>query len=99
MHFKTHGKKLKTFKEWNPQGYNRLVEDIIGYANYVKQQKMADPEPMAEPSPVAVVLDSGPGKLPLIPPLAQGVRSAEVAKHAKDIIWAYFTRHYRESTL
>ena len=97
MHCRTHGKKFKTFKEWNPQGYTRLVEDVIGYANYVKQQKMAAPEPMVEPSPAPVVLESGPGQLPLIPPMVQGIRGTEVAKQVKDIIRAYFSRHYRES--
>lgn len=93
MHFKTHGKKFKTFKKFNAQGYNRLVDDVIGYANYVKQQKMAAPEVKAEEGSAPVVLECGAGQLPLIPSMVHRVCGAEVAKQAKEIIRAYFLRH------
>src|SRR5258705_13927102 len=37
-----------------------------------------------------------PGGLPLLPSEVKGVRGMEVAKNAKEIIRAYFLRHYRK---
>jgi hypothetical protein len=82
-------------KEWNPKGYQRIVEDLIGYADYVTTERQVEGDP--EPRPAPVTLNSGEGLLPLLPPPVNGVRGTEIAKHAQEIIRAYFLRHYRES--
>jgi len=71
---------------------------MIGYANYVDQERQEtgdDPRPC--PDPVNFV--KGPGNLPLLPPESKGVRGTEVAQQAKEVIRAYFLRHYRRSNL
>lgn len=96
MHAKTHGKKFKTFKEWNSDGYDRLIQDVIGYANYVDKERKEDAEPnSASNAPDPVNFLKGPGGLPLLPLEVKGVRGSELAKHAREIIRAYFLRHYR----
>jgi hypothetical protein len=85
---------MKTFKEWNEKGYGRLVEEMIGYANYVHEQRNDTSEPSQPAAPIN--FDSGPGSLPLLPAENKGVRGSEVAKHAQEVIRAYFLRHYRE---
>jgi hypothetical protein len=94
IHLKSHGKKFKTFKEWNPKGYERIVEDLIGYADYVSNERKDGDEPEDKPCPVT--LTAGDGLLPLLPPPVSGVRGTEIAKQAQEIIRAYFLRHYRE---
>jgi hypothetical protein len=94
LHARNTGKEFKTFKEWNEKGYGRLVEEMIGYANYVHEQRNEDPESSQPAAPIN--FDSGPGSLPLLPPENKGIRGSEVAKHAQEIIRAYFLRHYRK---
>jgi hypothetical protein len=94
MHAKSHGKKFKTFKEWNGQGYARIIQDMIGYANYVDQQRKDGASLDSEPVPVN--FERGPGNLPLLPPEVKGVRGMEIAKNAQEIIRAYFLKHYRK---
>lgn len=72
-----------------------FMELIIGYANYIREQRNEEPE--QEDAVVApVVFEAGPGDLPLLPPPVHGVRSVEIAKQAKEVIRAYFLRHYSE---
>ena len=70
------------------------MEQQISYANYVKEQRgeEADPE---DGAPAPVLFNAGPGDLPLLPAPLAGVRNMEIARHAKEIIRAYFLRHYR----
>jgi hypothetical protein len=67
---------------------------MIGYANYVDEQRKEGGD--AEPSPAPINFDKGAGGLPLLPSVVKGTRGVEVAKQAKEIIRAYFLRHYRE---
>jgi hypothetical protein len=67
---------------------------MIGYANYVHEQRNDTSEPSQPTAPIN--FDSGPGSLPLLPAENKGVRGSEVAKHAQEVIRAYFLRHYRE---
>ena len=39
MHSKSTGKRFQTFKEWNEKGYQRIVEDMMGYAKYVNAER------------------------------------------------------------
>ena len=84
------------FKEWKGDGYGQLVQDMIGYANYVDEQRreISDGDVGQTPSPVN--FESGPGNLPLLPPEAKGVKGVEVSKNAQEIIRAYYLRHYRK---
>ena len=66
---------------------------MIGYANYVDQQRKETISP--DDAPSAVNFENGPGNLPLLPPEAKGVRGTEIAKNAQEIIRSYFLRHYR----
>lgn len=99
IHAKNHGKKFKTFKEWNGEGYSRIVQDMIGYANYVdkqrKEEAVGDPSTISEP----ITFENGSGGLPLLPLEVKGVRGSEIAKHAQEIIRAYFLRHYRNISI
>jgi hypothetical protein len=70
------------------------MEQIINYANYVKDQRNEEPEEEKIATP-AVLFSAGPGDLPLLPAPVHGARSMETARHAKEIIRAYFLRHYR----
>ena len=90
------GKKFKTFKEWNTKGYGRLVEDVIGYAQYVDQERTKESEDVSQETSGFVNYENGPGMLPLLLKELKGVRGVEVAKHANEIIRAYFLRHYRK---
>jgi hypothetical protein len=94
IHLKSHGKKFKTFREWNSKGYDRLINDVIGYADYVAAERQDTGEPEVKPTPVT--LNSGAGLLPLLPPAVNGVRGTEIARQAQEIVRAYFLRHYRE---
>jgi len=94
LHSKSHGKKFKTFKEWNGQGYSRLIQDMIGYANYVDQERKESSN--SDPVPAPINFERGPRGLPLLPPEIKGVRGMEVARNAQEIIRSYFLRHYRE---
>jgi hypothetical protein len=94
LHAKSHGKRFKSFNQWNTQGYRRIVEDMIGYATYVENERKQEADPDSPPEPV--IFESGPGGLPLLPSEVKGVRGLEIAKHAQEIIRAYFLRHYRE---
>jgi hypothetical protein len=94
LYAKSHGKKFKTFKEWNSQGYSRIVQEMIGYANYVHQEKQEETEDVIS-TPEPVNFKNGPGNLPLLPEAVNGVKGVEVAKQAKEIIRSYFLRHYR----
>ena len=97
LHVKTHGKRFKTFKEWNGPAYQKLVQDMIGYANYVDKERKHDDTP--EPSSVPVIFERGPAMLPLLPEAVSGVRRTETAKQAQEIVRAYFLRHYRKCKL
>ena len=68
---------------------------MIDYANYVREQRSEEAGQPSETSMEPVMFEAGPGDLPLFPPPVYGVRSEETAKTAKDIIRAYFLRHYR----
>ena len=70
---------------------------MIDYANYVKEQKTEDPASSTPNPPAPILFQAGEGDLPLLPPPVQGVRSEEIAKLAKEIIRAYFLKHYRKS--
>jgi len=69
------------------------MQQMVDYANYVKEQRSEDPTPKETPAPV--IFDAGPSDLPLLPLLVKGCHSVEIAKHTKDVIRAYFLRHYR----
>ena len=100
LHSKATGKKIKTFKEWNAKGYARLIEDIIGYAQYVDQEtkeSSTDETGFGPESNQFTNFEVGPGMLPLLPKELKGVRGGEVAKHATEVIRSYFTRHYHKS--
>ena len=71
------------------------MEQIISYANYVKEQRSEEQKEEEETAPAPVLFEAGPGDLPLLPAPVHGVRSAEIASHAKEVIRAYFLRHYR----
>jgi uncharacterized short protein YbdD (DUF466 family) len=94
LHAKSHGKRFKTFKEWKGEGYSQIVQDMIGYANYVDKQRKKNPNPDSDSAPAPVMFETGPGKLLLLPPEAKGVKGIEIAKNAQEIICAYFLRHY-----
>jgi hypothetical protein len=89
MHAKNHGKSFKTFKEWNVLGYGRIIQDMIGYANYVDKQRKEEAEEDPTISP-PINFENRPGGLPLLPLEFKGVRGSEIAKHAQEIIRAYF---------
>ena len=99
MHAKSHGKKFQTFKEWNRDGYSWIVQDMIGYANYVDKQRKEDVEGDTSTIPEPVTFEKGSGGLPLLPLEVKGVRGSEIAKHAQEIIRAYFLRHYRNVSI
>jgi hypothetical protein len=94
LYAQTHGKQIKTFKEWSNTKYSRLIEDVIGYANYVNEE-WKDKSEEITPSP-EVTLNVGPAQLPLLPPAVKGPRGWEVSQRAQEIIRAYFTKHYRK---
>jgi hypothetical protein len=73
-----------------------LMEQFINYANYVKDQRSQD-QKEEEVAAGPVLFTAGPGDLPLLPPPVHGARSTEIARQAKEIIRAYFLRHYRKS--
>ena len=68
---------------------------MIGYANYVDKQRKEDSEEHGS-HPEPIHFDKGPGGLPLLPLEVKGVRGMEVAKHAQEIIRAYFLKHYHK---
>lgn len=94
LHAVRHGKKFKSFRDWSGPKYGGFMEHIINYANYVKEQRDENPEE-EEVGPVPVLFTAGPGDLPLLPVAVHGVRSTEIARLAKEIVRAYFHRHYR----
>ena len=97
LKFKKTGKKFKSFKEWNKDRWQHLIEDVIGYADYVeKVLNDKDESPGCKVS--EIVLDVGEDQLPILPEAIKGVRGSETADVAKRIIRAYFTRHYRVSS-
>ena len=69
---------------------------MIGYANYVDKQRKDESDEGASSTPEPINFEKGPGGLPLLPSEVKGVRGMEVAKNAKEIIRAYFLRHYRK---
>jgi hypothetical protein len=71
------------------------MEQIIGYANYVKEQRNTE-QKEEEVTVAPVLFSAGPGDLPLLPALVHGARSTEIARHAKEIIRSYFLRHYHK---
>ena len=95
LHAQGSGTKFKTFKEWNEKGYARLVEDLIGYAQYVDQERNAKADEDLSAAD-KINFENGPGMLPLIPMEVKGIRGGEVAKHANEVIRSYFSRHYRK---
>ena len=86
---------VKNSREWNSKGYERIIEDLIGYADYVDAERKDMGE--VAPKPTPITLNTGPGMLPLLPPPSKGVRGSETAKQGQEIVRAYFLRHYRES--
>ena len=69
---------------------------MIGYVNYVDQQRKDEKE--HNPEPAVMNFERGPGDLPLLPVEVKGVRGTEIAKNAQEIIRAYFLRHYCKIT-
>jgi len=67
---------------------------MIGYANYVDQQWKEETD--REPEPAVVNFERGLGDLPLLPMEVKGVRGIEITKNAREIIRAYFLRHYHK---
>lgn len=96
---KKSGTKLKTFREWNEKGYQRIVGDMMGYAEYIQQEKSNDGDGRRSEEETPMNYSNGPGMLPLLPKAVNGLKGREIAKHAKDIIRSYFQRHYSESPL
>jgi uncharacterized short protein YbdD (DUF466 family) len=45
LHAKSNAKRFKRFKEWNSQGYGRIVQEMIGYDNYVDKQRKEEVDP------------------------------------------------------
>lgn len=90
-----HGQKFQSFRDWAGPKYTVFMEQIINYANYVKDQR-SEEKKEEEVVPAPVLFNSGPGGLPLLPAPVHGARSTEIAKHAQEVIRAYFLRHYRE---
>jgi hypothetical protein len=90
-----HGQKFKSFREWSGSKYVGFMEEMIGYANYVKDQRSEEGKSEKAESP-PVIFTAGPGELPLLPAPVPGARSMEIARHAKEIVRAYFLRHYRK---
>lgn len=72
---------------------------MIGYANYVDKQRKEEAEGDATSISEPVTFEKGPGGLPLLPLEVKGVRGSETAKHAQEIIRAYFLRHYRNISI
>jgi len=73
------------------------MEQLINYANYVKEQRNEEQiEQDVKPEPI--LFKAGPGDLPLLPAPVYGARSTEIARHAKEVVRAYFLRHYRKTT-
>lgn len=68
---------------------------MIGYANYVDKQRKEEAEGEGSTLSEPVTFEKGPGGLPLLPVEVKGVRGSEIAKHAQEVIRAYFLRHYR----
>jgi hypothetical protein len=66
---------------------------MIGYANYVDQERKESSSP--DPIPVPINFERGPRGLLLLPPEVKGVRGMEIAKNGQEIIRSYFLRHYR----
>lgn len=80
------------------KGYDRIVADMMGYAEYIQEHKMSDgdeKEVSAMNKPLNY--ENGPGMLPFLPAEIKGVRGSEVAKSAREIIRSYFQRHYSKS--
>ena len=94
MHSKSTGKRFQTFKEWNEKGYQRIVEDMMGYAKYVNAERTSAESVPVVPTPIT--FDTGLGMLPMLSPATKGARGVEITKQAQDIVRAYFNRHYRE---
>jgi len=78
------------------KGYDRLVADMMGYAQYIQEQKKTEVEQEISEINKPLNYKNGPGMLPLLPPENKGVRGSEVAKTAREIIRSYFQRHYSE---
>ena len=88
MHSKSTGKRFQTFKEWNEKRYQRIVEDMMGYAKYVNAERTsAESVPVV---PALITFDTGLGMLPMLSPATKGARGVEIAKQAQDIVQAYF---------
>jgi hypothetical protein len=96
LHAAKQGQKFKSFRDWSGPKYSSFMEQIINYANYVKDQRNAEEQKDEDAIPAPVLFTAGPGDLPLLPAPVHGARSTEIARHVKEIIRAYFLRHYRE---
>lgn len=94
LHAAKTGHKFKSFRDWSGAKYQFFMDQIINYANYLKEQRNEEVQEEEKPS-APVLFTSGPGELPVLPAPVHGARSTEIARHAKEIIRAYFLRHYR----
>ena len=92
FYLKKSGTKIKSFKDWNQGRWQTLIQDVIGYADYVDKAKSEKEEQL--PASAPITLEAGLHNLPLLPEMKTGVRGVETADDAKKIIRAYFTRHY-----
>jgi hypothetical protein len=68
---------------------------MIGYANYVGDERKGTESTAREPT-APVNFEKGPGELPLLPAALKGARGVELAKQAQEIVRSYFLRHYRK---
>ena len=70
---------MKTFRDWNEKGYQRIVADMMGYAQYVQKQKNEDGTQDADQDK-PLNYESGPGMLPLLPGETKGVKGQRDSK-------------------
>jgi len=98
-----HGNAIQTFREFNPDGFNRLSEDILAYSSYVKNQKrkLDGNGPGIEPDvphsvrsvPAVVYNDDG---VPLLPPPTFGPQGKEIGKDLIPLVRTFYNLHWGE---
>ena len=98
-----HGNAIRTFREFNPDGFNRLSEDILAYSSYAKNQKrkLDGNGPGMEPdvsqslrsAPAVVYNDDG---VPLLPPPMFGLQGKEIRKDLIPLVRVFYNLHWGE---
>lgn len=96
-----HGKAIKTFREFNPEGFDRLSEDILAYSTYVKNTMRrldgngpgidADSSKPLRSSPAVVFNDDG---VPLLPPPTFGQQGKEIGKDLIPVVRTFYNIHW-----